>query len=233
MAPLRHDAAQRVAWADFLDAFDWRQGEHVSLIGPTGGGKTTLALEILPRRAHVAVLGTKPRDPTLDRLRGDGYRVIREWPPEWNQNRVILWPRMRRIPDDIANQQTQFDNMLRRVFAEEGWCVYVDELHYLCDVLRLQKHLAVYWQQGRSIGLSLVASAQRPASIPLAAYSQATHLFFWRTNDDRDLKRIGGIGGLSSKEIAATVAALPRHDVLYVNSRTGAMSVTRVEKEGS
>lgn len=223
------DSVARVGWPDFLDAFDWQQGEHVTLVGPTGGGKTTLALELLPRRDYVAVLGTKPRDPTLSRLVGAGFRRLREWPPSWGQHRVVVWPEYRRI-EDVHRQQVVFDHMLREIFTAQAWCVYVDELHYLCETLRLDKALLTYWQQGRSIGISLVASSQRPANIPLAAYSQATHLFFWRTNDERDLKRIGGVGGLSSKAIAAAVAGLAKHDVLYVNSRTGAMAVTRVEK---
>lgn len=219
----------RVGWSEFLDALDWRQGEHVTLVGPTGGGKTTLALELLDRRDYVAVLGTKPKDPTLSRLMGAGFRRLREWPPSWGQHRVVVWPEYRKI-EDVGRQQVVFDHMLREIFTAQSWCVYVDELHYLCEVLRLDRHLTTFWQQGRSIGISLVASSQRPANIPLAAYSQATHLFFWRTNDERDLKRIGGIGGLSSKVIAQAVAGLDHHNVLYVNSRTGAMAVTRVEK---
>ena len=60
-------------------------------------------------------------------------------------------------------------------------------------------------------------------------YDQATHIFFWRDNDELNLKRIGGIGWLNSKEIRTTVASLPEHVCLYVNTRTGTMITTKVE----
>ena len=33
---------ERVPWNSFLKTFDWKQGEHVAAIAPTGAGKTTL-----------------------------------------------------------------------------------------------------------------------------------------------------------------------------------------------
>jgi hypothetical protein len=60
-------------------------------------------------------------------------------------------------------------------------------------------------------------------------YDQATHLFFWRDNDETNLKRIGGLGAIDSTLIRHTVGRLPRHSALYLNTRTGRMAVTRVE----
>jgi hypothetical protein len=57
-------------------------------------------------------------------------------------------------------------------------------------------------------------------------YDQATHLFFWRDNDDANLKRIGGIGSLDARLVRDTVAALPHHETLYVNTRTGRLVQT-------
>jgi hypothetical protein len=60
-------------------------------------------------------------------------------------------------------------------------------------------------------------------------YDQATHLFFWRDNDEANLKRIGGIGFLDAKLIRGTVAELPEHEALYINTRTGSLIRTQVD----
>ena len=77
--------------------------------------------------------------------------------------------------------------------------------------------------QGRALDLSLVAGTQRPAWVPLEMYSQATHVFFWRTSDRRDLDRIGGLGAHDPQTIRAVVRNLRKHEALYVNTRTGAL----------
>lgn len=225
----------RVPWHEFLEQFVWQQGEHVSLIGPTGSGKTTLALGIIDRRDYVVALATKPEDSTMTKLaRSPGWRKIPAWPPppiaHRRTMRCVLWPRFR-SPEDQERQRYEIDRALRAMFTEGRWCVFADELFYLCKVLRLERVLEMYWTQGRSIGLSLVGGTQRPAHVPLLMYDQATHLFFWRDSDEVNLKRVGGLGALNSRAIREVVAALPRHDVLYVNTRDDTLMVTRAERK--
>lgn len=194
------------------------------MIGPTGSGKTTLASQLLHLRSFVCALGTKPRDETMDKLIRKGYKRIREWPPPplagRKEQRVALWPEFRR-PEDLANQQYQIDRALREMFVAGGWCIFADEIYYLCHFLGLTRLLETIWTQGRSLGLSLIGGTQRPAHVPLFAYSQATHLFAWRFQDERDVARVGGLGGISSKVIRETITTLRPHEVLYVNTRDG------------
>src|SRR5690606_28106209 len=100
---------------------------------------------------------------------------------------------------------------------------------YLNNDLRLEPLLKLIWQQGRSIGLSLVATTQRPVNVPLFMYDQSTHLFFFRDNDEANLRRIGGIGWLNARQIRETVAKIPKHYFLYVNTRDGRMIVSKKE----
>jgi hypothetical protein len=231
-----------VGWAGFRNYFtkNFRQGDHVSLIGSTGCGKTTLAFSgILPIRNHVAVLATKPKDKQLTKLQTEGYVRIKQWPPEYPwQNRVLLWPNAQQVTSAV-NQQVVFANALSQIYETGAWCVYVDELHYMIDTLKMKNLLSLIWQQGRSIDISLVASMQRPSMVPLLAYTQATHLFFWRCNDENDLKRIGGIGWQNSKIVKEIVSRLygppgaaPRNkccQFLYCNARSGALITSRLE----
>jgi hypothetical protein len=64
---------------------------------------------------------------------------------------------------------------------------------------------------------------QRPSWIPPEVFDQTRHLFFWRDNDELNLKRIGGVGWLASGPIRAFVANLEPFQTLYVNNRTGHM----------
>ncbi|MGY5106759.1 hypothetical protein, partial [Streptomyces sp. 900105245] len=92
----------------------------------------------------------------------------------------------------------------------------------------LTRAVKVYLQQARSIGISLVVASQRPAWIPVEVFDQSTHLFFWRDNDERNLNRMAGIGWLSANTIREAIANLPQYHVLYVNTRTGEMMITRM-----
>jgi energy-coupling factor transporter ATP-binding protein EcfA2 len=221
----------RLAWAEFWRRFAWEQGEHVSLIGPTGCGKSTLGLALLPFRKSVVILGTKPRDAVLDRLvRTKQYRRLREFQPRPGERRVILWPTLR-DPADVSTQRDVLADAFRSIFHSGGWCVYADEARYLCEFLRLEAYLQLLWQQGRSLGISLVANVQRPAGMPLELYNQATHLFLWRETDRVNLTRLGGLGGeVDSTLIRREVTTLSRHEFLYLNTRTGAVARSRVER---
>lgn len=227
-------------WDEFLDGFDWRQGEHVTLIGPTGAGKTTLAQQILPRRDYVLTLATKPRDTSLDRFgKQYGYRTVRKYSDVriprrlpggriMGDQKVILWPKVK-DPSDFAEQESEFHSALANAYATGGWAINADELYYLVRLSpRIKADLETLWTQGRSLGISLIGGTQRPAFIPLFAYDQATHLFFWSDSDRRNLDRISGLGGMNETIIRDAVARLPRRMVLYVNTRTRTLARTRL-----
>lgn len=216
-------------WADFEGWLTFNQGEHVTLLGPTQSGKTTLAFELVPRRDWSIILATKQKDPRLTAFeKQEGYLVVRSWPPPPNVRRVLLWPRMRRVIDVYASRDV-FREALEGIYLQGGWCVYVDELLYLVKTLRLSRPLEVLWQQGATLGVTVIAGSQRPAWVPLEAYSQATHLFIWRTSDRRDLARLADVAGqFDVEKVRRTVAQLALHECLYANTRRGTLMRTRV-----
>lgn len=220
-----------VSWAEFKPYFysQWHQGEHVSLIGPTGQGKTTLALELLERRKYVVALGTKPRDDTLIQLeKKQGYKRIAKWDERKLQHRLLLWPPIKH-EKDTERQRKEFSYALNDIYGQGYWTVFIDEARYFAQMLRMPKTMILLWTQGRASKVSVVAGCQRPAWVPTEIYDQATHIFLWGDNDENNLKRIGGIGSLNSKEVRIAVAALPKYHILYLNTRTNEMLRTKVE----
>lgn len=221
---------ETVTWEAFLDKWVWKQGEHITLVGPTGQGKTTFARLILPRRKYVVVFATKRRDDLLSEMKKDAaYQVVPKFAgvgPGFHK--FVLDPGHAKSLRETTNRQREvFRHALEECHHQGSWCIYVDEGKRICDILRLDKECEMIWAEGRSLGVSLVMSVQRPVKIPLAAYDQPTHLFFWRDMDEANLKRIGGIGGQSNKTIRETVSSLERHQVLYLNTRSGAMVKTK------
>lgn len=222
--------APRIPWDVFvLQELNWRQGEHFGLIGPTGQGKTTMLLNILPIHHYVAVFGTKPRDVTMDRLAKSGYTKMKHWRSlnPRDTPRRLVWPNARRL-DSRVHQKQVFTDAFDRIYLEGGWTVAIDELWFFTNMLNMEEYIKLYLLQARSLGISLLAATQRPANVPLEVYDQSTHLMFWRDNDRRNLDRLSEINSRDAALVREIVRNLDEFQVLYVNTRTGKMLRTRV-----
>lgn len=222
--------APRVPWDVFLrNELQWKAGEHFALIGPTGQGKTTMLLNLLPLHPFVTVFVTKPRDEVMEGLLFQGYVKLERWqsldPRQWP--RRLLWPNASEL-DSVERQKEVFHEAFRTIYREGGWTVALDETWYVVNELKLGQDIKLFLLQARSLGISLLCASQRPAYIPLEIYDQSTHLMFWRDNDETNLKRISGISWRSAHLIRNIVANLERFQVLYVNTRTGRMLRTRI-----
>jgi len=219
-----------VEWDQFTRTFRWKQGQHMTAIGPTQSGKTTLIKALLPIRKYVVAMITKKRDKLIGEFKKEGYEHMKQWKevPHEIHPRVLLHPPFARDEPKERHQYREFKYALDRAFDQGHWTMYADELPYLIEVLKLDRELKRQWNQGEGMKTSLVSSAQRPAFLPLLAYSAATHLFFFRTNDENDVKRIGGMGGVSNKLIREIVSVLESKQFLYLNTRTGEMLISKV-----
>lgn len=216
--------APRVPWEEFERQFVWEQGQHVSGIGSTGSGKTTLMRAILPRRTYVTIFGTKPVDENLERFQTEGYDLYEEWlsVSADKSPRRILWPDAREL-GAAAKQERVFEHAMGAIYREGNWCVAIDEGWYISVRLKLADHMRDFWTQGRSLGISYYVNTQRPAWVPIEMYSEATHLFFWRTVEENAVKRISNLGGANEPLVKHLVRRLDEHQVLYVNKTTGLM----------
>lgn len=214
----------------------WRQGEHVTLIGPTGRGKTELTIELLELRSSVVFFGTKRRDVTQDALRADGYMTITNADglnPQVSHHFILRPPFPQRMgaAELKAFHRDVFREGIMRAFRQTGWTIALDEAKYICHFLGLGEEAAMVWLQGRSQGNSVVAAVQRPRFIPLEAYDQATHLFMWTDSDHANVKRNCELAGANAQAVLEAFAVMEMHDVLYLNTVTSEMFITNTRWE--
>ena len=231
------DIPEFVPGDEFLAGLTLKQGEHVTAVGYTQSGKTTLMTNwILPQREHCVVLATKKRDPVLyPTLKKLGYTITDK--PELDvveKPKVIYRPDKTRKKNETARDvklrlQAGFAEVLLEVEEDGGWALYGDEIRFLSEDLKLKQELEVLWLQGSSELITMIVSTQRPVSIPVVAFESASHLFLFRTTDNRNIERIAEFEGANEKLLRWLLPRLQSHEALYIETRTGRMVRTKVE----
>lgn len=206
-------------------ARDWKADQHVSLIGPTGRGKSYTARQILSQRpGTVIILAPKGVDETM---RGFGYR-IKKWPPniltpgpseKTGQWILRLEPDVR-SPKDMAKMRSYFGKALLHAFKKGKVTMYIDELQVTADprMMNLGKLIEADILMGRSRDLSVVSSIQVPRWAPRASYDQASHVLLWRQRDRPALQRIDEISGVDSNVVKKLVKTLDFHEFVWVDA---------------
>jgi hypothetical protein len=134
------------------------------------------------------------------------------------------------IKEKRTRQAQAITSALDYAFEAGGWCVLADESIWLVKHLKVADELEAYWYQGRTSNISLVAVAQRPRHVPLAALSQAEHLFLGHIGDAEDVRRLGEIGGRADADLVRyVVRRLERYEFLYVAPHAGTMMRVKVD----
>ena len=141
-----------VDWQDVYEMLssDFRQGDHVTIIGPTGAGKTHIAVEVAELRTYVLFIACKPRDPLIEDLRHRGYYVTRDLELAYVEGRpmhrrVVYWPRFseRETKGDQLREQHLQSAAVRKAFSyarrNGSWCLVIDEGTWVCRDLKLQR----------------------------------------------------------------------------------------------
>lgn len=207
--------------------------EHMIIVGQAGSGKTTVARELLRARDYVVVLGTKTRDASLyDPLVEQGYVISDKFDPTDLKNPKVIFrpPLDEPTTEALTVQRREFRKALLGIFQTGGWTIFCDELRYITETLKLNHEMDLIWLQGRSLWITVVGLTQRPVSVPLNAFEQATHFILFRISSMNDRKRAAEYVGANAPVVFETVRQLPKHEFLYVNKIEDYLVRSRVER---
>jgi hypothetical protein len=223
-----------VAWERLKPAINWKQGQHALAVGGTGSGKSTVAGEFLPRRSQVVVCVSKGMDEIFDGPYYKDYLTKLKWPPGSRDGERILLrpPNGKTILETRAIKQAVFRRMFDHILLKiGGWCIDVDETHYMCESLGLSREITDILEQGRSARISMWNNTQRPAGIPLATYVNSSHAFLFSSQEEYDVQRLGRMRNkhTNTKEMMANIEALDSfdtHELIYLD-RSGKIPPVR------
>lgn len=216
-----HTPETFMAW--WQDA--WQQGQHVTMLGMTGSGKTTCERFILTPCDFVIIPDAKAGDDNLDNF---GYKRVGRWPLPLDmrhalKNRepvhVILGKVATKKTQKVANTE-----MLRRavsdLWEQGGWTVGCDELQLLASRRfaggEVGDDIEELLISARFRKISVVAVFQRPSigrdtPAASAAISQSEFIFASITRDQAVQDRIAEICSRPKPEMRGFFGSLPKY----------------------
>ncbi len=242
---------ERVPWEElgpeFFQAWGFPDGrfqpEHVSIVGPTGSGKSWFERTILKERArlrgsHVVIIATKPADATLS---GMGWPITTTWPPKkgWgkrsrNTDQVIFWAKAGGLgKEGRARQEAAISGLLSDLWKpDSNIIVAFDELAYIEHELGMRTTIETYYREARALGITVVASTQRPQGITRFFHSEATWSVFFAPKDEDDAERMAQAAG-NKLYYRRVFSELDRgkHEFLLVHNLTKEAAISSIPKK--
>lgn len=214
------------------ECWEYKPGQHVTILGPNGRGKSTLGFDLLGVTASpklkAYVLVSKPRDETIDnytkKLR---FKRIETYPPGpelfRKKSGYMLRPyqSLKDFKADDARLTREFrECMLDCYGSRKNNIIFIDEVQEVQNDLGLKKECEKYWKRGRSLGSGIWACAQRSAYNSQDMYNAPEHLFLFNDPDKRNRQRFSEIGGVDPDLVMHVTNSLDPYQALYIK-RTG------------
>lgn len=209
------------------------QPEHLEILGQTGSGKSYFEATILSGRArarnsHVVVIATKPADATLTAL---GWPVIESWPPDYNQNQVIFWAKARGLGQEaLVDQKRKIETLLGQLWTKDSnRIIAFDEIAYVEQTLGLRTLVTQYYREARALGITIVASTQRPQGVSRYVHSESGWSVFFAPKDASDAERMAEVAG-DKKFYLPVLNSLNRekYEFLMVRELTGEKYISHI-----
>ena len=207
---------------------EWKPGQHIATIAPTGAGKTTFNAGVTEYcRKYVLALDPKGNDSTLSTL---GFERLGKWPGIKSLERMIQSNDNNNLPTRLIiggnnNSTKDFEelkNTMRQVledaWAMGGWTLLADELRLLTSpkMMNLGEPVDRLLVAARDRKVSLVSAYQSPAWVSTEASRQASWVAVSYTRDDDIIKRTAEIMGRNKNEVRGAFKGLEKYAFLII-----------------
>lgn len=199
----------------------WLPGEHVTVIGDTGTGKSYLVSKLVRMRRYVVVYKTKPDPDDATKWRGFHRARRAQAMTDPRNDRILLTPEYRHQPRE-GWQAMEY------AWQQGQWTFVIDELLY-AERMGLRNSIERLLTQGRSKKISTIVGMQRPAWTTRFAISQSTHLFTFRL-EGRDIKTVADA---TTPRLVPLIASLNGFDFAYFNRRERTVSIGNARRLGA
>ena len=223
----------RVPWLEHQAwlARNWKPGYHLTIIAPTGTGKSFLST-----RGVMPVLGEQERALIIDddaETTVPGFSIkVRSFPNRaWREYFRTRYGSQRyrpifrlTVPEDLTaktiyKQRQIVYRALRGAFREGNWTIFIPELTMLTDSLAdfglgLKGVVNILLRRGRRRRVSVVSETQAPRWISRYALDQPIGVYVAQVGDWDSRIRLREIGG-NSKALMAALGQLGEHEFVF------------------
>jgi len=176
------------------------QPEHMEIIGMNGSGKTYFLMKILQERMIVRnsreiLVVTKQSDKVFTKL---GWPIVRELRDLRRYRQCIYWPKTTLLGSErrAFHEQLLYE-FLSSHWVEDAWLVVAfDEIAYIESLSpRVKDLIAMYWREGRSMGITVIAMKQRPQGVQRDMSSETWWTVAFVPKDQADAERFAELFG--------------------------------------
>lgn len=207
--------------------------EALTVYGKSGTGKSTFMGTVVDKRAqlrgaHVVYVATKPTDRTIQRF---GWKIISDWPPGYNETKVVYWARAKNLSrEERAKQRAKVRKLMDGLWTPNANIIVVwDELVYIEQALGLKLEIETFYREGRALGITNVASMQRPSGVNRLAHSESGWSAAFPPKDQDDRDRVAEVLGDRARfRIALEHLDRSRREFILRDDRTGETYVTHL-----
>ena len=236
---------ERIPWSQLGESFinEWghsggrMRGEHIEICGQTGSGKSYAEATILQQRAArwntaEIVIVTKESDDSVPLL---GWPACSNADDIRKYRQCIFWPRTSLQGEEREKfHEEQIHNLLSSLWMPDANVVLAfDEIGYVEDLsVRLRKQIRMYWREGRSHNISIIAMKQRPVGVQRDQHSESRWKIVFPPADQGDMKRFAEmLGRVGDWQPVLESVDQKNHEFIIRNSVTKDSYISWMDEE--